>query len=55
MIFVLEGNGEIEIEGFGKYQLEKYQSYYILPDRNLSINSTSEDENLVLFIANCDI
>ena len=55
MAVVLEGHGEVEIEEYGIFKLEKYQSYYILPEKLLRINSTSKDENLVVFIANCDI
>lgn len=54
MVIVLEGNGEVEVEGFGKFNLDQFQSYYILPDKKLTITSTSETP-LLVFLANCDI
>jgi glyoxylate utilization-related uncharacterized protein len=54
MAVVLGGNGEVEVEGFGRFNIEQYGVYYILPDKKLTISSTSE-EPLVIYLANCDI
>ena len=51
---LLGGHGEVDVEGQGRYDLQKYESHYILPERKLTFSS-SNGETLVLYVATCDL
>lgn len=54
MVTVIRGNGEVETEDYGVFKVETYHVYYIMPDITINIKNANE-ENLVLYLANCDI
>ena len=54
ILVVLEGKGEVAVEDYGKYNVEVFESYYLLPDRSLDLHQVG-DEKLIIYVANCDI
>ena len=51
---VTRGAGEIEIEGFDKFDIEMYGTYYIMPEKLLKIRNMNS-EPLIIYLANSDI
>jgi hypothetical protein len=62
MAVVVGGAGHVEIPSFSedeklnKFKINKDNAYYIMPEQEISfINDGETQDNLVVFIANCDI
>jgi hypothetical protein len=62
MAVVVSGAGNVEIPSFSddeklnKFKINKDNAYYIMPEQEISfINDGENQDNLVVFIANCDI
>ncbi|CDW80401.1 mannose-6-phosphate isomerase [Stylonychia lemnae] len=52
--FVIKGFGSCSIDEYGKFQVEEFNAYYILPQIEFTITNETDDE-LLIFLANCDI
>jgi hypothetical protein len=63
MAIVVKGKGDVKLsdfslpsdpEGFNKFKMERDCAYYLMPEQEIDITNPHEEE-LIVFIANCDI
>lgn len=61
MVIVIKGSGTLNFPGFSEeealniFKVEENCAYYIMPDVEFTVTSSSSTSPLTLFIANCDI
>lgn len=53
-MFVVSGSGVNTVEEYGAFNVEQYNAYYLMPDKEFKLTNTG-DKPLLMFIANCDI
>ena len=51
--FVVNGNGNCEIQEYGSFKMNEFNAYYILPQVEFTITNNTESK-LEIFLANCD-